>query len=419
LAPASGEAAASTKAALLKPLDAFPGINVSANTFLTERVNETFSGYTSPVAVNVFGDDLNAIDEAAVKIADVLRHIPGAASVQMQAPQGLPQLTIGLRRADLERWGLAAADVLDAVRTAYQGEVVGQNYEGDRVFDVVVRLVAPSHSKISQLSDMPLRAPDGVYVPLSRVADIAAGSGLYEIQHQGGRRLQAITLDVEGRDLASFVKDAREQIAAKVMLPSATYVQFSGAAEGQAQAQRDLAMKAVFAGIGIVLLLSVITRNWRNLLLLMANLPFTFVGGVAAAFVAGGVLSLGSLVGFVTLFGITLRNSMMMIAHYEHLVAVDGRKWDPETAVLGAADRLAAVVMTSLVTGLGLLPLAIGMNAAGREIEGPMALVILGGLVTSTALNLLILPILALRYGRFVPAGVELKAAPRQRHAAE
>src|SRR5258707_2636124 len=159
--------------------------------------------------------------------------------------------------------------------------------------------------------------------------------------------------------------------------------------------------RSLFAGIGIVLLLSVVTRNWRNLLLLMANLPFSFVGGVVAAFFSGGVLSLGSLVGFVTLFGITLRNAMMMISHYEHLVAVDGRAWTLETAVLGAADRLAAVLMNSLVTGLGLLPLAVGMHAAGREIEGPMALVILGGLLTSTALNLLILPILALRYGRF------------------
>jgi len=255
-------------------------------------------------------------------------------------------------------------------------------------------------------------------VPLSQLADLSATSGLYEIQHQGGRRLQSVTLDVEGRDLASFVQDARQQIKSSVTLPIGTYIEFSGAAEGQAQAQRDLAVKALFAGVGIVLLLSVVTRNWRNLLLLMANLPFSLVGGMAAAFLSGAVLSLGSLVGFVTLFGITLRNAMMMIAHYEHLVAVDGRPWTLETAVLGAADRLAAVLMTSLVTGLGLLPLAVGMNAAGREIEGPMALVILGGLFTSTALNLLILPPLALRYGRFEPTSAEPEAATA-REAAE
>jgi Cu/Ag efflux pump CusA len=309
--------------------------------------------------------------------------------------------------------------VLEVVRAAYQGDVVGQTYEGDRVFDVVVKLAPQREIGAAWIDDLLLQAPDGTYVPLGQVADVQASSGLYEIQHQGGRRLQAVTLDVEGRDLASFVQDARRQIAAKVTLPGGTYIEFSGAAEGQAQARRDLAVKALFAGAGIVLLLSVVTRNWRNLLLIMANLPFTLVGGVAAAFLAGPVLSLGSLVGFVTLFGITLRNSMMMISHYEHLVAVDARPWNLETAVLGAADRLAAVLMTSLVTGLGLLPLAVGMNAPGREVEGPMALVILGGLVTSAALNLLILPTLPLRYGSFAPASPELEAATARQAAAE
>jgi CzcA family heavy metal efflux pump len=410
LKPPADEAAATAKAELLRPLENFPGINVSANTFLTERVNETFSGFATPVAVNVYGNDLKLIDDTALKIAEVLRGVPGAASVEVESPPGLPQLTIRLHPSDLQRWGFDPVQVLDVIRTAYQGEVVGQTYEGDRVFNVIVKLASRNPGNIAQIGELPLRAPDGVYVPLNRVADLRATSGLYEIQHQGGRRRQAVTLDVEGRDLESFVRDARREIAAKVKLPSGTYLEFSGAAEGQAQAQRDLALKALFAGVGIVLLLSVVTRNWRNLLILMVNLPFSLVGGVVAAFLAGGVLSLGSLVGFVTLFGITLRNSMMMISHYEHLVAVDGRAWTPETAVLGAADRLAAVLMTSLVTGLGLLPLAVSMNTAGREIEGPMALVILGGLVTSAALNLLILPPLALRYGRFEPAGTEREA---------
>jgi Cu/Ag efflux pump CusA len=177
-------------------------------------------------------------------------------------------------------------------------------------------------------------------------------------------------------------------------------------------------LKSIFAGVGIVLLLSIVTRNWRNLLVTLANLPFALVGGVVAVYFSGAVLSLGSLVGFVTLFGITLRNSMMMISHYEHLVSVDGRTWDKATAVHGAGDRLAAVLMTSLVTGLGLLPLAIGMNTPGREIEGPMALVILGGLFTSTALNLFILPPLSLRFGRFVGTPVdELADAPQAKDA--
>src|SRR6266704_6809605 len=160
-------------------------------------------------------------------------------------------------------------------------------------------------------------------------------------------------------------------------------------------------VNSLLAGLGIILLLSVVMGNGRNLLLVLANLPFALVGGVIAAGATGGDLSLGSLVGFVTLFGITLRNSIMLISHYEHLVQVEGLDWTWGTALRGASERLSPILMTALVTGLGLLPLAIGSGAPGREVEGPMAIIILGGLTTSTALNLLVLPTLALRYGRF------------------
>jgi Cu/Ag efflux pump CusA len=160
---------------------------------------------------------------------------------------------------------------------------------------------------------------------------------------------------------------------------------------------------SALAGLGILLLLSIVMMNFRNLLLVLANLPFALVGGVLAVFAMGGNLSLGPLVGFITLFGITLRNSIMMISHYEHLVSEEGMGWDLDTAIRGASERLAPILMTATVTGLGLLPLAIGSGDPGREIEGPMAIVILGGLITSTALNLLVLPTLALRFGRFEP----------------
>jgi Cu/Ag efflux pump CusA len=196
------------------------------------------------------------------------------------------------------------------------------------------------------------------------------------------------------------VDEARKRIS-RLTLSAGSYVQFSGTVEAQAQARRDLLMNSLLAGLGIILLLSMVTGNHRNLLLVLSNLPFALVGGVAAALLTGGNLSLGSLVGFVTLFGITLRNSIMLISHYEHLVEVEGHAWGLATALRGASERLAPILMTALVTGLGLLPLAIGSGDPGREIEGPMAIVILGGLVTSTLLNLLVLPTLALRYGKF------------------
>jgi len=401
LRPGAEDEAGSAKAAILRALAAVPGMNFAVNTFLTERIEETLSGFAAPVAVDIYGNDLAALAGAAQDVARVLGTVPGARSVQMQSPLGLPQLTVRLRRADLQRWGFRPVQVLERLQTAYGGTVVGQSYDGERVLDVVVRLAPGRGDGVLDVAGLKLRSADGGTVLLRQVADVRMQSGPYQIQHDGGRRLETVTLDVQGRDVASFVRQARSRIAARVALPAGTYVTFAGTAAEQAEAQRDLAFKSLVALVGIVLLLSAVTRNWRNLLLVLVNLPFALVGGLVAVVLTGGVLSLGSMIGFVALFGITLRNSMMMIAHYEHVVAVDGLAWGVEAAVRGAADRLAAILMTSLVTGLGLLPLAIGMNASGREIEGPMALVILAGLVTSTALNLLLLPVLALRFGRF------------------
>jgi Cu/Ag efflux pump CusA len=382
---------------------AIPGVNFAVNTFLTERIEETLSGYTAPVVVNIFGHDLDVLDSKGQEVAKILGAIPGAADVQVQSPPGTPQLTIRLRQGDLERWGIDPVSALDAIRTAYQGDTVGQLYDGNRVFPVIVIFDAESRAGIDQVADLPLLTPSGSYVRLKQIADIFEGSGRYQVLHQEAQRLQTVTANVAGRDLASFVNDARAQIAKNVSLPPGTYVEFGGEAEAQSRSQRDLLVNSIIAMVGVVLLLSIVTRNTNNLLLVLANLPFAFVGAVLAVFASGGLLSLGSMVGFVALLGITLRNSILMIAHYEHLVGAEGKPWTFETAIEGAADRLTPILMTSLVTALGVLPLAIGMSEPGREIEGPMAVVILGGLLSSLALNLLVLPTLALRYGRFEP----------------
>jgi Cu/Ag efflux pump CusA len=210
-----------------------------------------------------------------------------------------------------------------------------------------------------------------------------------------------VTCNVEGRDVASFVAEAKREIARRVAFPAGTYLVFGGEAEVRAQAQQELLVHSGIAGVGIILLLAVVTGNLRNLLLVLINLPFALVGGVVAVYLTSGSISIGGLVGFVTLFGITTRNSIMMMSHYQHLVTAEGMAWALPTALRGASERLVPILMTALVTGLGLLPIAVGADAAGREIEGPMAVVILGGLATSTVLNLLVLPSLALRFGNF------------------
>jgi CzcA family heavy metal efflux pump len=401
LHPLSGAEVEAAEGEIRKALSGFVGVNFSLKTFLTERVEETLSGYTASVVVNVFGNDLDVLDRQVQEIARALREVPGASEVQVESPLGLPQLTIRLRKVDLERWGFDAVEVLDLIRAAYQGDIVGQTYQGSQVFNVIAILDTESRDDIAKVGMLPLRSPSGTFVLLNQVADIYQSAGRYQILHEGARRVQTATANVVGTDVATFVQAAKAAIAAKVSPAPGTYLQFAGAAEAQGQSRRDLAVNSVIAAAGIVLLLTIATRNVRNLLLVLTNLPFALVGGVLAVFATGGLLSLGSMVGFVTLFGVTLRNSILMVAHYEHLVDVERLPWDADTSVRGAADRVTPILMTSIVTGLGVLPLAIGMGDPGREIDGPMAVVILGGLLSSLALNLLVLPTLALRYGRF------------------
>jgi CzcA family heavy metal efflux pump len=400
LKPVDNQSIQTAQADIRTALAQFPGINFGVKTFLSERIEETLSGYSASVVVNLYGNDLDILDGKAQEIAKVLGNVSGAAEVQIQSPLGTPQLAIRLRPESLSRWGFDSVQVLDVIRTAYQGDVVGQVYEGNRVFNVSVNLNAELRKNIDSVGDLPLRNSIGTYVRLSDLADIYQGSGRYVVLHNGARRVQAITCNVTGRDVASFVAEAKRQIAS-ISLPAGSYVEFGGTSEAQSRSMHDLIAHSAIAGMGIILLLSLVLRNRRNLVLVFVNLPLALVGGVLAVIATGGIISIGSLVGFVTLFGITLRNSIMMLSHYEHLVADEGVTWGLEVALRGAQERLAPILMTALVTALGLLPLALGSNAPGREIEGPMAIVILGGLLTSTALNLLILPGLALRYGRF------------------
>ncbi|MGX4803042.1 efflux RND transporter permease subunit [Bradyrhizobium guangdongense] len=402
LAPGlSGQAQSQAEARIRDALADFPGVSFSSKTYLTERVEETVSGFSAAVVVNIYGTDLDSLDRASRDVARELDEVGGAADVQRRSPPGMPQVNVTLRPADLQRWGLDAVEVLELVRTAYQGDVVGQGYEGNAVFNIIVILDAPARARLTQIGDLPVRTPSGAYILLKQIADVYETTGRYQIQHQNAQRVQTVTANVSGRDLESFVAAAKRKLAREVKLPPGAHIEFAGAAEAQARSRRDLIVNSLLAGTGIVVLLSMVTGHWRNLLLVMINLPFALVGGVLALALTGGLLSLGSMVGFVTLLGITLRNSILMISHYEHLVLIDGRVWGADTAIEGAADRLVPILMTSLVTGLGLLPLAIGAGEPGREIEGPMAIVILGGLMTSMALSLLVLPTLALRYARF------------------
>jgi CzcA family heavy metal efflux pump len=390
-----------TQQALRDLLEETPGIQSEVLTFLGDRIGETISGETAQVVVNVFGDDLDKLDATARLVEAELGAVPGNADVQVKAPPGAPVLAVHLRPERLTQFGFQPLPVLEAVQTAFQGADVAQMVRGNRIHELAVILDEDARRDPESVGDLLITNGDGLRVPLRQLADIELTNGRPSIQHDGARRRQTVTCNVEKRDVASFTAEARSRVEKNVKLPKGVYLEWSGAAGEQAQARRELFIHSGIALFGILILLALVFGSTRHVLLVLANIPFALVGGVLAVFASGSVLSIGSLVGFVTLFGISMRNSIMLLAHYEHLVREEGAEWNLETVARGASERVLPILMTALVTALGVLPLALGSGEAGREIEGPMAIVILGGLASSTALNLLVLPALCAWLARF------------------
>lgn len=379
----------------------FVGVNFAINTFLTERIEETISGYAAGLVINIFGQDLDALDRDAQKVAGLLSGIRGVRDVIVQSPPETPEIVIRLKPEKLALWGLQPVDVLDTVRACYEGVPVNHVFMGNRSIGVSVLLNDASRDDIADMRNIPIFNAEGQMLKLSDVAYVAQEGGRSKILHAGAKRIQTITANIAGRDQALLIADIRATLHKKLQLSSGNYLEFSGEAEANAQSRQDLIVHSVVAGVAIFLMLYIAFGRLRNLLLTFANLPFALIGGVIATFFTGGWISVGTLVGFVTLFGITLRNSIMMVSHFQHLVDKEGCTWNLETCIRGASERLPSVLMTALVTALGLLPLAIGSGEPGREIEGPMATIIVGGLISSTILNLLILPTIMLHFGRF------------------
>ncbi|PKO54223.1 MAG: CusA/CzcA family heavy metal efflux RND transporter [Betaproteobacteria bacterium HGW-Betaproteobacteria-2] len=379
----------------------FVGTNFAINTFLTERIEETISGYAASVVVNIYGQDLDALDRDAQAIAGILAGTDGGTDIVVQSPPGTPQLVVRLRPERLAAWGLQPLDVLDTVRSAYESVPVSQVYQGNRVIGISVVMAPEARNSVTEVGKLPVITNEGKILRLSDIADITQENGRSKILHAGAKRIQTVTANVSGRDVERYVTEVKERIAKEVSITPGNYLSFTGQAEEQAQARQDLMIHAMLAIIGIFLMLYIAFGRLRNLMLTFLNLPFALIGGILAVMFTGGWISLGSLVGFVTLFGITLRNSIMLVSHFQHLVDCEGCVWGLETAIRGASERLPSILMTALVTALGLLPLAAGSGQPGREIEGPMATIIVGGLVTSTILNLLILPTVMLHFGRF------------------
>jgi len=375
----------------------FPNQLVEIYSVLAERIGETLSGNVAPFSVSVFGPDLDVDDEVAGEIAALLRKLPQSGTVRLQVPPRQPELEMQLRPERLSLYGLQAAEVLGALNAAYHGTAVAHLNQSDRSVPVVVRLAAAGATP-DEIGNLRLRGRDGALVPLSSVATLGVVSARSLIAHEDGLRRQVVIATPTGADQAGFARRAREQIAAHVTLPTGVYLRYGGTAPAQAAAARELLWHAGAALVLIVLLLALAFGRSRHVLLVLAALPSTLIGGVLAVALTGATLSLGAMVGFVALFGIAARNTILLISHYEHLITIEGQPWSLQTALRGAEERLTPVLLTALLTALALLPVALQSHQPGHEIEGPMAIVILGGLVSSTLVSLVFVPPLAARW---------------------
>jgi CzcA family heavy metal efflux pump len=397
--PQKGHTAADIDAAIRDVFDDYPNQLVEIYSVLAERIGETLSGESAPFSVSVFGADLDVDDKVAGEIAEVLEKVKGSGTVRLVVPPRQPELRVSLKPEALALYGLQAGDVLDAINAAFHGSRVATIQHADRSVPVALRIGgvgADPHS----VGTLVLRGRDGALVPLAKVADLETVTARSMIDHEDGLRRQIVVATPTTNDQAGYAEASRKAIAEKVKLPAGVYLRYGGAAEAQTEAAHELLLHSAAAFVLIVLLLGLAFGHVRHVVLVLLALPSTLIGGVAAVALTGGTLTLGAMVGFVALFGMAARNTILLVSHYDHLVREEGQTWNLATALRGAEERLTPVLLTALLTALALLPVALQLKQPGHEIEGPMAVVILGGLVSSTLVSLLLIPPLAARWLR-------------------
>ena len=370
----------------------YPAVQSEVLTFLGDRISESLSGETAQGVVRVAGPDLDAIERTGGELVSRLARVPGIADLQVSHSGAAANLSVNLLPARLAQYGLRAGDVLDAIQTAFAGTVVNQVYEKDRAVDVVVLLPPAYRGQVDAVRALPLRSAAGPFVPLGEVAQIYLATGRAAIRHEAGQRFVSITFNADQRGIDGVAADVRRIAETDVKLPPGAWLEFGGEAAAQHAARRDLVLYSAIALCLIVMLLTAAFERRRLAWFVMLNLPFSLMGGVLALAIARQSLSLGALVGLVTVFGISARNAILLLTHLEHLVDREGGQLEASLILRAAGERLVPVMMTALVTALGLIPLALGTGRAGNEIEAPLAIAVLGGLATSTILCLVVLP---------------------------
>jgi CzcA family heavy metal efflux pump len=385
-----------TVAAIEKTALAYPGLFHSVETYLNERIDEVLVGSSDDVVVRIFGSDLDVLRKKATEVTHSLATIPGTADVHSELQTDVPHVQVSVDLAKAQRYGLKPGDVRRAAATLVAGTEVSDIHRDSKVWDIIVWSTPSTRDSVSAVENLLIDAPVGGHVRLKDVASVEVLPTPNQIVREDSSRRIDVSLNADGRDLGEVVADVQKRLGA-IAFPLGYHAEVLGEYRERQAAQRELLGFGALAAIGIFLLLQASFGSFRLAALTFFTLPMALVGGVLAAYLAGGVLSIGSLVGFLTVFGIAARNGIMLINHYQHLERVEGMEFGPELVLHGARERLTPILMTALAMGLALLPLVVAGSVPGDEIEHPMAVVILGGLVTSTVLNLFVVPSLYLR----------------------
>lgn len=383
-------------------LASVPGTNIVIGQPISHRIDHMLSGTRANIAVKIFGPDLYELRRVGQQVKTIAESTPGAVDVTLEQQADIPFLTVKFNRQSIARHGLTVRAVAEATETAFLGQEVSRVLEGEANFDLVVRYPEYARANVEEIRSTLITTAEGARLPLHALADIRKDRGPNTITRENVQRKIVVMANVADRDLQSVVDDIRDNVSANLSLPAGYRIEYGGQFESAEQATNTLMALGLLVTIGIFLLLFVAFRSGRDAFLVMINLPLALIGGVAGVYVAGGVLSVASIIGFITLFGIATRNGVMLVAHIRSLVLVEGVTDPIEAVKRGAMERLIPILMTALAAGLALIPLALSIGEPGSEIQAPMAIVILFGLLTSTMMNMVVVPALYVRFGDIV-----------------
>ncbi|MEO0835567.1 MAG: efflux RND transporter permease subunit [Cyanobacteria bacterium J06642_3] len=376
-----------------------PGVVPNIGGFISHRMDEVLSGVRSAIAIKIFGSDLGELRQVGEQVRDAIKPISGLVDLQLEPQLPIRQVQIQYKREAAANYGLSMQAISDVVETALNGRVVSQIASNQQLIDITVGLPKSARNNLDSIGSLPLSTPTGEIIPLSAVAEVSYGKGANVVNREDVSRLIVVSANVQGRDLGSIVEDVQKNIDQNVELPKGYFIRYGGQFESEQRATNNLLVFSILAAIVIAILMFFSVKSWQATIAIMLNLPLALVGGIVAIVLSGGVISVASLIGFITLFGVAVRNGLLLVDNYNKKFA---QGINPRDAIIkGSLDRVNAILMTALTSALGMLPLAIA-SGAGNEILQPLAIVVLGGLFTSTALTLLVIPALYAQFGNWL-----------------